>query len=204
MTAVASGQRTNPFCITRLRPARALRLEIKHSAVKHSAVVWVLPVLAALFYFNAYQKAAGYPPTWTVRASVITGPNPIFFSVIAAGIAAWAATREGRRKTGDLLATTARAAWGRQVTVLAATTFWNVLAYLAGVAVIYLQSALQATWGGPPLWPAAVGVVGVAASCQITAAARGFESLPSAARRAWLAANIAALRSGTITLARIP
>jgi len=157
VTAVALTQRT-----ARFRPARALRLEIKHSAV-----VWVLPVLAALFYFNAYRRAAGFPPTWTVRASVITGSNLIFFSVIAAGIAAWVATREGRRKTGDLLATTARAAWARQATVLAATAFWMVLAYLAGVAVIYLRTALQATWGGPPLWPVAVGVVGVAASCAV-------------------------------------
>jgi hypothetical protein len=157
VTAVALTQRT-----ARFRPARALRLEIKHSAV-----VWVLPVLAALFYVNAYRTAAGYPPTWTVRASVITGANLIFFSVIAAGIAAWVATREGRRKTGDLLATTARAAWARQATVLAATAFWMVLAYLAGVAVIYLQTALQATWGGPPLWPVAAGVVGVAASCAV-------------------------------------
>jgi hypothetical protein len=157
VTAVALTART-----ARFRPARALRLEIKHSAA-----VWVLPILAALFYFNAYRTAAGFPPTWTVRASVITGANLVFFSVIAAGIAAWVATREGRRKTGDLLATTARAAWARQATVLAATAFWMVLAYLAGVAVIYLQTARQATWGGPPLWPVAVGVVGVAASCAI-------------------------------------
>jgi hypothetical protein len=157
VTAVALTQRT-----ARFRPARALRLEIKHSAA-----VWVLPILAALFYVNAYRTAAGFPPTWTVRASVITQANLVFFSVIAAGIAAWVATREGRRKTGDLLATTARAAWARQATVLAATAFWMVLAYLAGVAVIYIQTARQATWGGPPLWPVAVGVVGVAASCAI-------------------------------------
>lgn len=157
MTAVALKARP-----ARFRPARALRLEIKHSAA-----VWVLPVLAALFYFNAYRTAAGYPPVWTVRASFITGSNLVFFSVIAAGIAAWVATREGRRKTGDLLATTARVAWARQATVLAATAFWMVLAYLAGVAVIYLQTAFQATWGGPPLWPVAVGVVGVATSCAV-------------------------------------
>jgi hypothetical protein len=155
-------ERTARFRAAPFRPGRALRLEIKHSAA-----VWVLPVLAALFYFNAYRTAAGYPPTWTLRASVITGPNLVFFSVIAAGIAAWVATREGRRKTGDLLATTARAAWPRQATVLAATAFWLVLAYLAGAAVIYLQTAFQATWGGPSLWPAAVGVVGVAASCAV-------------------------------------
>ena len=162
MSAVALTARTARFRTARFRTVRALRLEIKHSTV-----VWVLPILAALFYVNAYRTAAGYPPVWTVRASVITGANLVFFSVIAAGIAAWVATREGRRKTGDLLATTVRAAWARQATVLAATAFWMVLAYLAGVAVIYLQTALQATWGGPPLWPVAVGVVGVAASCTV-------------------------------------
>ncbi len=42
-----------------------------------------------------------------------------------------------------------------------------LLAYLVGVGVIYVQTATQATWGGPPLWPVAVGVVGVAAACAI-------------------------------------
>jgi hypothetical protein len=162
VTAVALTQRTARFRAARLRTVRALWLEIKHSAV-----VWVLPVLAALFYVNAYRKAAGYPPIWTVRASALDEANVIFFSVIAAGIAAWAAARESRRKTGDLLATTARAPWARQATVLAATAFWNVLAYLAGVAVVYVQTALQATWGGPPLWPVAAGAVTVAASCAV-------------------------------------
>ena len=49
----------------RFRPARALRLEIKHSAV-----VWVLPVLAALFYSTRTGRRRGIPPIWTVRASV--------------------------------------------------------------------------------------------------------------------------------------
>jgi hypothetical protein len=157
VTAAAATRRP-----ARFRPARALRLEIRHSPV-----AWVLPILAALFYANAYRMAAGFPPVWSVRASVITGANLVFFSVIGAGIAAWTATREGRRKTGDLLATTARASWARQATVLGATALWMELAYLAGVAVIYVQTALDATWGGPPLWPLAVGVVGVAAACAL-------------------------------------
>ena len=43
-----------------------------------------------------------------------------------------------------------------------------------------------------------------ASAAQITAAARGLESLSPAARRAWLTANITALRSGAITLAQLP
>ena len=55
-------------------------------------------------------------------------------------------------------ATTPRAAWARQSVALAGTLCWLLLAFLAGVAVIYVQTALQATWGGPPLWPVFVGV----------------------------------------------
>ena len=81
------------------------------------------------------------------------------------------ARRLGRRRgraagrPATCSATTARPAWARQASALAATLFWLVLAFLAGVASIYIQTALQATWGGPPLWPVAVGVVGVVAFC---------------------------------------
>ena len=148
----------------RFRPARAVRLEIRHSPV-----VWTLPALAAIFYYDTYRTAVGLPPTWANYASMITGHMLIYLCVVGAGLAAWAGTREGRRKTGDLLATTARAPWARQATVLAATAFWMVLAFLAGTTVIYVQAARVSTWGGPPLWPVAVGVV-----CTVTACAVGF------------------------------
>ena len=61
--------------------------------------------------------------------------------------------------TGDLLATTARPAWARQAAALGATLFWLLLTFLAAAAVLYIQVALQATWGGPPLWPVVVGAV---------------------------------------------
>ncbi len=158
MTAVALARPA------RFRPARMLRLEIRHSPI-----VWVLPVLAAIFYFNTYRNATGLPPNWANAAAVVIGPMLVYLCVFAAGLAAWVGTREGRRKTGDLLATTARAAWARQATVLGATAFWMVLAFLAETAVIYILAAGQATWGGPPLLPVAVGVV-----CTVTACAVGF------------------------------
>jgi hypothetical protein len=43
-----------------------------------------------------------------------------------------------------------------------------------------------------------------ASAAQVTAAARGFESLSPAGRRAWLMANTGALRSGAVTLAQLP
>jgi hypothetical protein len=138
------------------RSARVLRLELKRNAVPY-----VLPLLAAVFYFDTLRTADGFPPVWTLRASVI-GDHMLFeFSAFAGGLAAWAGSRDGRRKTLDLVATTPRAAWARQSVALAGTLCWMLLAFLAGVAVVYIQTALQATWGGPPLWPVFVGAAGV-------------------------------------------
>ncbi len=137
------------------RSARALRLEFKRNAVPY-----MLPLLAAVFYFDTLRTADGFPPVWTLRASVIG--NQLFeFSAFAGGLAAWAGSREGRRKTLDLVATTPRAAWARRSVALAGTLCWLLLAFLAEVAVLYIQTALQATWGGPPLWPVLVGTAGV-------------------------------------------
>jgi len=138
------------------RSARALRLEFKRNAVPY-----VLPLLAAVFYFDTLRTADGFPPVWTPRASVIPNHMLIEFSAFAGGLAAWAGSREGRRKTADLVAATPRAAWARLGATLAGTLCWLLLAFLAGVAVLYIQTALQATWGGPPLWPVFVGAAGV-------------------------------------------
>jgi hypothetical protein len=142
--------------LTLPRSARALRLEFKRNAVPY-----MLPLLAAVFYFDTLRTADGFPPIWTLRASVI-GDHMVFaFSTFAGGLAAWAGSREGRRKTADLVATTPRAAWARLSVSLAGTLGWLLLAFLAGVAVLYIQTALQATWGGPPLWPVFVGLASV-------------------------------------------
>ena len=137
---------------------RVLRLELKRTAVPY-----LLPLLAAVFFFNTVRTADGFPPVWTLRASVI-GDHMLFeFSAFAGGLAAWAGSREGRRKTADLVTTTSRAAWARLSVALAGTLAWLLLAFLAGVAVLYVQTALQATWGGPPLWPVFVGAAAVTA-----------------------------------------
>jgi hypothetical protein len=46
--------------------------------------------------------------------------------------------------------------------------------------------------------------VPTASAAQITAAAKGLESLSPAARHDWLAANIGGVRSGAVSLARVP
>jgi hypothetical protein len=121
---------------------------------------YLLPPLAVYFYYDAIRTADGYAPVWPLRTSVVSH-LVFYFSVVGGGLAAWVGAREGHRKTADLLATTPRAAWSRLSVALAGTLCWVLLAFLSFAAVLYVQTALQATWGGPPLWPVSVGAATV-------------------------------------------
>jgi len=142
--------------------ARILRMEIRHSAF-----VWVIPLLAVLFIYDPFRTVSGYPGLWTLRASVVLNkfwPDCVPF---AAGFSAWAGSREGRRNIADLLASTVRPAWTRQLCSLAGTLAWVLAAFLAGAAAVYVKTATVATWGGPPIWPVVVGVVALTAVCAL-------------------------------------
>ena len=130
---------------------RLLRLELRRSPMP-----WTFPFLAALYVFDPYRTAMQYPAVWTVRASVL--PNKLLpdFVVFVVGIAAWVGSRDGRRRTLDLVDTTPRPRWAGQLVAWAATTIWAIAGFLAGVAVLYGVTASQATWGGPPWWPVIV------------------------------------------------
>jgi hypothetical protein len=135
--------------------------------IRHSAFVWCLPLLAVLFIYDPYRTGMGYPALWPLRSTVVLNKFWPDMVVFAAGFSAWAGSREGRRNAGDLLSTTARPAWTRQLCSLAGTAFWVVAAFLAGVAVIYGQTSRQATWGGPPVSPVVVGVLGLFMVCAV-------------------------------------
>ena len=87
------------------------------------------------------------------------------------GAAAWMGSREGRRSITDLVAGTARPRWSRQLATWAATTAWAEVGCLACVAVVYVMTARQASWGGPLWWPAVVSAAGVPALTAIGFAA---------------------------------
>ena len=131
--------------------ARLLRLELRNNAM-----LWMLPVAAALFWFTTYRKVMAMPPLWNLRAPAMqTGALVAFVSPVA-GAAAWMGSREGRRHTTDLVTIAARPRWARLLTAWAATTCWAMLGYLGCVAVLYGVTARQAAWGGPLWWPAVV------------------------------------------------
>jgi hypothetical protein len=166
MSAATIESAPAPTAAPRPRPwllaARILRMEIRHSAF-----VWCLPLLVVLFIYDPYRTGMDYPALWPLRATVVLNkfwPDMVIFS---AAFSAWAGTREGRRNASDLLGTTARPAWTRQLCSLAGTAFWVVAAFLAGVLVIYVRTSQQATWGGPPISPVIVGVVGLVMVCAV-------------------------------------
>jgi hypothetical protein len=134
-------------------------------------MIWLLPLLGALFYFDAFRAAAAYPPFWFVRSSVILHHLVPDFSLFAAGVAAWTGSREGRRQTVDLVTIAARPRSTTALASFAATTIWTLAAFLGCVAVLYGFTATQASWGGPPWWPVAAGVAVLCAFCALGFAA---------------------------------
>ncbi|SEM62062.1 hypothetical protein [Streptacidiphilus jiangxiensis] len=133
------------------RLLRLLQLELRHSAM-----VWMLPVAIALFWLTTYRKDMAMPPLWNLRAAGLQTGAVACFAVPVTGAAAWEASREARRRLGDQLTVTVRPRWERQVASWLAITVWATAAYLGCVACLYGVTASQASWGGPLWWPVVV------------------------------------------------
>jgi hypothetical protein len=153
-----AGDRSRPFL---------LAIRIATMEARHGAFVWAIPLLAVLFIYDPFRTAAGYPALWTLRASVVLDKFWPVCVPFAAGFSSWAGAREGRRNVDDLLGSTARPAWTRQLCSLAATLAWALGAFLVGVVILYVSIARAVTWGGPPIWPVAAGVVSLSAVCAL-------------------------------------
>ena len=163
MTATAAPVRSGPLRAVRggrLTAGRLLRLELRRNAMP-----WMLPLIAALFWFDSYRPSTALPPLWIQRTfyNLGQGHTLIDFGPFVAGVAAWMGSRDGRRGLSDLVTATARPRWGAQLANWAATACWAVGGYLVFVGVLFGVYAGQGIWGEPPWWPVAVGAAGVAA-----------------------------------------
>jgi len=169
MTAVSAPVASPPRLSRRgraLGAARLLRLELRHNAM-----LWMLPVVIALFWFIGYRKAMAMPALWSLRTSAFQVNAVITFASPVAGAAAWMGSREARRRTTDLVGIAARPRWVRLLATWAATSCWALLALLGCVALLYVATARQATWGGPLWWPAMVAAASVPALAALGVAA---------------------------------
>jgi hypothetical protein len=138
--------------------ARLLRIELRRSAMP-----WILPVIAALFWFDSYRFGSGEPPYWVQRTFWNMGQGRAFmdFAPFVAGVAAWMGSRDGRRRTVDLVAGAVRPRWAAQLATWAAAAIWAVGAYLVFVVIMFAVYAHQGLQGSPPWWWVAVGAVAV-------------------------------------------
>jgi hypothetical protein len=145
-----------------LTTARLLRLELRRNAMP-----WILPLIAAAFWFDSYRPSTTQPPIWALRTfwNMGQGHTIIDFGPFVAGVAAWIASRDGRRGLADLVTTTARPHWVAQLVTWAATAIWAVGGYLVFVAVMFGVYAHQGVQGSPPWWWVAVGAAAVTAFC---------------------------------------
>jgi hypothetical protein len=143
-----------------LTAARLLRIELCRSAMP-----WILPVIAALFWFDSYRGGPPTPPYWVPRTFWNMGQGRAFmdFAPFVAGVAAWIGSRDGRRRTADLVTGAVRPRWAAQLAAWAAAATWAVGAYLVFVGVMFAVYAHQGLQGSPPWWSVAVGAAAVTA-----------------------------------------
>lgn len=140
--------------------ARLLRVELRRNTMP-----WILPLIAALFWFDSYRPSTGTSPLYADRTfwNLGQGHTIVDFGPFVAGVAAWMGSRDGRRGLADLVTATTRARWAVQLVTWAATAIWAVAAYLVFVGVMFAMYAHQGVGGTPPWWWVAVGATAVAA-----------------------------------------
>jgi hypothetical protein len=144
----------------RLNAARLLRVELRRNAMP-----WILPLIAALFWFDSYRPSIGTAQLYGLRTfwNMGQGHTIVDFGPFVAAVAAWMGSRDGRRGLADLVTATARPRWAPRLATWAATAIWAVAAYLVFVGVMFAMYAYQGVGGAPPWWWVAVGATAVTA-----------------------------------------
>jgi len=126
---------------------RMLRVELRRNAMP-----WILPLIAALFWFDSYRPSIQTEPLYVIRTfwNLGQGGTIIDFGPFVAAVAAWMGSRDGRRRLADLVTATPRPRWTAQLATWAATAIWAVAAYLVFVGVMFAMYARQGVGGAPP------------------------------------------------------
>lgn len=120
---------------------------------------WLFVPLLILAWFFFSGRMFYYQTLLWVEASVAVRNSIFFVGPCIATAAAWMAGREDRRGSSELLVTMPQPPLSRHLLCLAATILWGVGAYLLIAAILLALTARRATWGGPILWPPAIGLL---------------------------------------------
>jgi len=154
-----------PAPVAPIRSASLSFLRLLRIELRRSPVVLILPLIAALFWYDSYRASMTQQPLWMLRTFWNMGQahTIIDFGPFVAGMAAWIGSRDGRRRTTDLVTAAVRPRWTVALVSWAATAIWAVAAYLAFVGVLFGVYAAEGVRGEPPWWWVAVGVTAVVA-----------------------------------------
>jgi hypothetical protein len=134
---------------------------------RRTVAFWFVPLMVALtLLFDNGMGLAWRLYLWP-EMSVMVRDSLILIGPAIAGVAAWMAGRDSRRRIGDLLATTPRPAFARQTAAWAGTAIWGLAAYIIAGAVLVALTLTHALWGGPTLWPILIGLLTIAAEAAI-------------------------------------
>jgi hypothetical protein len=141
--------------------------------VRRNAGLWLLPILVGLGWFVGRDRNALGMVLW-LEASASIGIVSALLGPLIAGVAAWIAGRDRRRRIEELLATTPRPAIARDVAGWAAAAGLGLLAYALVGLYFGGEAVREATWGEPELTPILVGTATVVALAAIGYAAGSF------------------------------
>ncbi|HEV7900022.1 MAG TPA: hypothetical protein VGP31_19490 [Planosporangium sp.] len=129
----------------------ALRIELRRGPG-----LWALPILVAVGAFAA-RGGMRTPAVWSYATGGVAGAG-MLMAPIAAGLAAWAGSRAGRRGVRHVMVLAAREPLIGPVIECLAIAVCVLFAYVLTAIAVFVQTALAATWGGPSwLWLAAAG-----------------------------------------------
>lgn len=121
---------------------------------------WMLPLILPLVWFMN-QGRDSYGVVLWYRMSIVTFQSYIVIAPLTAGLAAFLAGRDRRRRTDGLIETAPIQLFHRDLVLIGASAGWGLVAY-ALVGIWFMgQGVLFATWGGPDLGWLAVGALAI-------------------------------------------
>lgn len=120
--------------------------------VRRSLGLLLFPVLVGIMWLASHQLSYGPEmpgvALWSEDSQAVSSASLLLAPVVAA-LLAWVAGAEQRRRLGELLMTTPRPPFSRDVSRWAGTVSWALLSYAVVSVATLTQTAQAATWGGP-------------------------------------------------------
>jgi hypothetical protein len=135
---------------------------------RRTVATWLAPPLAVIAWLSVSGTVRNSVFYWP-EASATIARTAVLAGPFMAGVAAWMAGRQARSRLGDLLETTPRPDFARDLVAWLATTTWGLLAYAALGGYLAARAWRAAEWGGPDPW-----LIGAGALATVAYAAVGY------------------------------